>query len=212
MVMNANEWKEFLFDWSERVDAEHLYEPCPMVRKFHPEFGFGAPGAGAEEIVAAESRLGCSLPNSYKQFLTASNGLLQPIDGLPDTGGDLLAAQQIDWFRVRNRDWIDAFVRPQEDMPEVPDEKHLVYGDQQDPVWFKVGYLESTLQISDNGEGSVYLLNPEVTTVEGEWEAWHFANWLAGARRYRSFEEMMITRFEQMKKWKLDDPENDFGF
>ena len=37
----------------------------------------------------------------------------------------------------------------------------------------------------------MYLLNPMVVTPEGEWEAWMFAHWLPGARRYRSFWELM---------------------
>lgn len=45
--------------------------------------------------------------------------------------------------------------------------------------------------ISAVGDSAVYLLNPEVRTPSGEWEAWFFANWNPGACRYRSFWEMM---------------------
>ena len=30
---------------------------------------------------------------------------------------------------------------------------------------------------------SHFLLNPEIRTADGEWEAWVFANWFPGARR-----------------------------
>jgi hypothetical protein len=40
------------------------------------------------------------------------------------------------------------------------------------------------LQISDDFEGSVILLIPEVATASGEWETWHFAPWLPGAHRF----------------------------
>jgi hypothetical protein len=50
------------------------------------------------------------------------------------------------------------------------------------------------LEISDTGDAAILLLNPEVVSDEGEWEAWFFASWLPGAGRFRSFEELM--RFE----------------
>ncbi len=43
---------------------------------------------------------------------------------------------------------------------------------------------------------AIYLLNPQVVTEEGEWEAWFFANWLPGAARYRSFQEMMEAEYQ----------------
>lgn len=64
-------------------------------------------------------------------------------------------------------------------------------GDGQDPVLFCVEYLQSMLEISEEGDSAIYLLNPNVVTPGGEWEAWFFANWLPGANRYRSFWEMM---------------------
>jgi len=36
-----------------------------------------------------------------------------------------------------------------------------------------------------------------VKTDEGEWEAWFFASWSPDVERFRSFEEMMRTRYHQ---------------
>jgi hypothetical protein len=59
-------------------------------------------------------------------------------------------------------------------------------------------------------EVSVLLLNPEVVTPDGEWEAWYYASWRPGASRYRSFAELMIEELEMFRKvraelWPLED-------
>ena len=54
--------------------------------------------------------------------------------------------------------------------------------------------MGSLVQVSDVGDG-VYLLNPEAVTPDGEWEAWFFANWVPGARRYPSFAHLMRDEY-----------------
>ena len=91
------------------------------------------------------------------------------------------STEEIDWFRVRNADWIDAYVNPYGGLDgcSLTDEEYLVYGETQDPARFRVEYLESALEISDTvSDSAIYLLNPKVVTADGEWEAWLFANWL----------------------------------
>lgn len=39
-------------------------------------------------------------------------------------------------------------------------------------------------------------MNPEITTDDGEWEAWAFGAKLPGAVRYRNFEDMMRAEYE----------------
>ena len=60
---------------------------------------------------------------------------------------------------------------------------------------FRIEYLESAVEVSDIGDSAIFLLNPQVVTPDGEWEAWFFANWLPGASRYRSFGELMETEY-----------------
>jgi cell wall assembly regulator SMI1 len=137
----------------------------------------GEPGATQGEITLAEQRLGVRLPPSYRAFLAASNGF----DDIGPFIYRMYNATEIDWFRVRNQDWIDAYQRGEDISPE----EHLA--NPQDCVRFRSAYLSSCLQISEEGESAVVLLNPEVINGEGEWETWFFANWNPGATRYPSF-------------------------
>lgn len=165
----------------------------------------GYDGASEQEIVALEKRLGRRLPPSYRTFLAASNGWRQ-------CGPSILKlwpCAEVRWFREHNQDWIDAYEHPENSGIEIvgPDgqplkaapvaaEEYAIYGDEQNPCLFRVQHLQSALEISDIGDSAILLLNPEVVNEEGEWEAWLFANWLPGARRYRSFRELMQGEHE----------------
>jgi hypothetical protein len=48
----------------------------------------------------------------------------------------------------------------------------------------------------DNGD---YLLIPRVVT-DGEWEAWHLANFLPGASRFRSFADLMSDELAALRR------------
>ncbi len=184
--MNETEWKAFLTEYSQELLASEKVR-----RRLRPEvvasawLGF-APAAEAE-IEAAEMRLGVRFPPSYRAFLRVTNGWRHV-----NTFVHLMwPTTEIARFHQRNQPWIDAYVGPAKDEPRLPDEKYLVYGKDQDPVWFRPEYLQTALEISDTGDEAILLLNPEILTPEGEWEAWFFANWLPGASRYRSFAELM---------------------
>ena len=71
----------------------------------------------------------------------------------------------------------------------------MTYGEAQDCSKLRIEYLQTTLEISQKGDSAIYLLNPEVITTEGEWEAWFFADWLPGADRYSSFCDMMQAEY-----------------
>jgi len=144
----------------------------------------GEPGATEAEIIAAEQLLGLRLPPSYRAFLEETNGF----DHIGYFIYRLYSIAEIDWFRVRNQDWIDAYQNPINKEPGTEDitpEEHLA--NPNDSVRFRTAYLSSCLQISEEGDSAVVLLNPEVVNGEGEWEAWFFANWHPGALRYPSF-------------------------
>jgi hypothetical protein len=133
--------------------------------------------------------------------LNCTNGLRQPEDFVAARGGHFMPAQDIGWFQVRHREWIDAFVAPLSGAAiVVPDEVYFVYGSGQDPsLSLRTEYLEHALQISTDGDASVYLLNPVIVGADGEWEAWFFANWHPGAERYRSFAEMVLAHHEEFR-------------
>ena len=122
----------------------------------------GEPGATEAEIIAAEQRLGIRLPPSYRAFLAETNGF----DHIGSFIYRIYSAAEIDWFRVRNQDWIEAYQIGDDSSPE----EHLAHPE--DSVRFRAAYLSSCLQISEEGDSAVVLLNPEVVNGEGEWEAW----------------------------------------
>ena len=179
------DWEALLKTWSAKVSD------CTSAESAGPFNGLGQDGATEEQLVAVEARLGCTLPPSYREFLRATNGLLQPPNGGAARGGDFWSADELDWFAKRNGDWIETY-----DGFDPPDELYFVYGDSQDTVHFRSNYLRAALELTHDGDSSVYLLNHLVVNEDGEWEAWHFANWHPGAARYRSFAEMMLTHYQ----------------
>lgn len=148
----------------------------------------GRPPATEVALSAAERRLGVSLPPSYREFLLIANGWVYPGNDM-DFPGPIRAIERVAWFREEDGDWIDAWTSA--NAGGVSDEEYFVYGNDQDTVCLRVEYLAKCLKISDASEGGVYLLNPEVVSKAGEWEAWHFSNELPGATRCRSFRELI---------------------
>ena len=82
--------------------------------------------------------------------------------------------------------------RPIREREEVADDEYFAYSSPED---FRPEHLKETLQISAVGDSAVLLLNPQVIDEHGEWEAWFFANWLPGVRRFRSFAELMDSQY-----------------
>jgi len=184
--MPEYDWNELLKRWSR--DALGSPQRAALLPQNAKASGWlGYPGSSPDALNQAEARLGMDLPPSYRQFLATTNGWHTGNRAIPE----LWPVEQIEWFRVNNQDWIDAYMDT--DAGPISDSNYFVYGKDQDPVLFRREYLESALQISTEGDEAVYLLNPKVTTPDGEWEAWFFANWLPGARRYRSFWELMVA-------------------
>ena len=62
-------------------------------------------------------------------------------------------------------------------------------------------HMACLVQISDVDDG-VYLLNPAAVTPDGEWEAWFFANWVPGPRRFPSFAHMMLSEYRSFAAWR----------
>ena len=195
----SHDWRPFL----QRVSREMLADDA--VRTMLPsdvvESGWlGYEGASEAEIVDAESRLGITLPPSYRRFVGESNGWRNCGPFIYD----LWSCAHIRWFSERNQEWIDAYVQPEyppgtEKPPAaepLTDEEYLVYGDQQDSCRFRTEYLQTALEISDVGDSAILLLNPKTIDSNGEWEAWLFANWMPGAHRYRSFQELMAGELD----------------
>ncbi|GAA4264001.1 SMI1/KNR4 family protein [Dactylosporangium darangshiense] len=138
--------------------------------------------ADAAAIAELESRLGCTLPPSYRGFLANAE------DVLLNDEYRLLPAHEVGWLRDLAPGIVDDWELTMEGIvdPVGVRDNYEVFPS----TWF-ARYLRGTLLISeDQGEG-VYLLNPGVIDENGEWEAWFVAHWVPGADRARSFGEML---------------------
>ena len=112
----------------------------------------------ADQLARAESRLGVSLPASYREFLEATNGCLT-VGHFVD---ELWPVESIDWFQKLNPQWVEAYTGPHLPYaPTVSDEKYYVYDRTQDPAYLRVEYLVTALQISPPGDSAVYLLRSQ---------------------------------------------------
>ncbi|MEM9903726.1 MAG: SMI1/KNR4 family protein [Cyanobacteria bacterium P01_D01_bin.44] len=206
--MSTFDWESFLRQWSRDFidsDTEVAQQLPDEVRK---SGWLGYPGATEADISRTEARLGVRLPPSYRAFIKVTNGWRQTTPFIYE----IWSIKEIEWFAARHSNWINQFKelplasertvlsqngfdRPPP-YPIVSDQDYFVYGDRQDPSKIRIDYLETALEISNRGESAVYLLNPEVISEDGEWEAWFFGDWLPGADRYRSFQDMMQAEYQ----------------
>lgn len=190
------DWHELLTQWSrELIAANEFIENIP------PEIiasgWLGYPGATENQINQAETRLGTKLPPSYREFLKVTNGWRQ----LNSFIYKLWSTDEIEWLVVRHRNdlinpWLEGYTSNGSASMTMSDEEYLVYGEEQDQAIMRVEYLQTALEISDTGDAAILLLNPQILTTEGEWEAWFFTSWLPGAKRYPSFWEMMQSEHQ----------------
>ena len=182
------DWKSLLTDWSRELLETKLaqrLEPAPESPSW---LGF-AP-ATTSEIEALEKRLGVVLPPSYRAFLSISNGWRRTTAFI----GRIRPTQEVDWFRVENERWAEIFSSTGSSLP---DEEYYAYPEDGAPD-HRAEHMSSLLQISDVEDG-VYLLNPEAVTPDGEWEAWFFANWVPGAKRFPSFAHLMFHDYRSFR-------------
>ena len=147
--------------------------------------------ATKRKIRDLERRLGVTLPPSYKDFLQVSNGWLRTTPFI----GRIRPAEEVDWFRVENRQWVEVY---SESGSEKPDDEYYAYSSEGAPD-HRAEHMACLLQISDVDDG-VYLLNPAAVTPDGEWEAWFFANWVPGAQRFPSFAHLMLSEYRSFAK------------
>jgi HEAT repeat protein len=173
-------WREFLNRWS----AQWLTVP-EFVAGVDDEViaaGFlGREPAGDGRIADLERRLGRPLPPSYGSFLRTTDGFMAAGPSV----SRILAAEDVRPFSEAEPEWIDIWTR---DGFSLSPEEHRSGRDNEGAHW---EYLWDCIQVSEALDSSVYLLCPSVTDEHGEWEAWLFASWIPGARRYASWWELL---------------------
>jgi hypothetical protein len=187
--MNIQNWQQLLRQWTQDifVDDDFLSDQVP--RDVIRSGWLGYPGATEAQLVATEHRLGVQLPPSYRTFLQTTNGWRQ----LTSYIYQIWPTEGVDWFAVKNQSLINIWINSYAHALPISDQDYFVYGEEQYAPRFRPRYLQSALEISECDDGTVYLLNPQVVTPAGEWEAWLLAPWLPGAHRYPSFWELMVS-------------------
>ncbi len=207
--MSAFDWESFLQQWSQAILEAMTEEQLSYLPPDVITTGWlGYPGATEQQLAQVEAQLRMPLPPSYRDFLKVSNGWRQTTPFIHK----LWSTEGIALFASRHLKWIEAFTETHEsthfsfDQAEeldelweplsIADADYFTYGEEQDCSQVRVEYLKTAIEISDVGESAIYLLNPQVVTETGEWEAWFFADWLPGADRYRSFQDMMAAEYQ----------------
>jgi hypothetical protein len=201
--MSNFNWDSFLKRWSQEILNSLGNDQGNLPPDVLESGWLGYPGATDEQIAMAEARLGITLPPSYRDFLQVTNGWRQTTPFIYR----IWSVEDIDWFPVRHQDWIDGFLdrwgssaietsNAGSPTPSIPDQQYFVYGEEQDCSQIRVEYLHTALEISEKENSAIYLLNPQVITAGGEWEAWFFGDWLPGADRYPSFQLLMQAEYE----------------
>src|SRR3954471_13970876 len=136
--MAIYEWQPFLARWSRELLASPYYrEPSYYYQAPSPEAAatgwLGYPPANEADLAALEARLGVAVPPSYGEFLRVTNGWGKTTPFIDH----LWSTEEVDWFAVRNQDWIDAWLEGWTAggyAPDlVPDEEYRVYGADQVP-------------------------------------------------------------------------------
>lgn len=206
--MTIFNWSDFLREWSQEIveskqkqkseASEGTVSKHAIAQSTVKEYWLGYSGATEEQILAAETRLGITLPPSYREFLKTSNGWRETTPFI----NHLCSTEEISWFPNSHPDWLRQWGKRYRQkislesngsnrQSSVSDEDYFIYGNKQDCRHVRVEYLEAALAISEVNDDAVYLLNSDVVTEDGEWEAWFLADWLAGADRYPSFQKLM---------------------
>ena len=206
--MSIFDWEGFLKQWSQDLLSSETGIAQQLPEEVRDSGWLGYPGATEAQILQAEERLGTRLPPSYRAFIKVTNGWRQTTPFIDK----LWSIEKIEWFAIRHSVWISQFKETFLKLPSpllcqngfgrftpylaISDNEYFIYGDKQNPSKIRIDYLEAALEISDRGESAIYLLNPKVVSNDSEWEAWFFADWLPGADRYRSFQEMMQAEYQ----------------
>jgi hypothetical protein len=149
--------------------------------------GLAARPASSEEISKVEQHYGVVLPPSYKEFLKHSNGWRA-------SANTFVSINDVAWFRDKYPE--DAREWSVDPPGGISDEKYFVYGKGQESAYMRGEYVPKCLVVSEPFEemNDHCLLNPAIAFSDGEWEAWYLAPWLPGAKRFRSFKDLMVWR------------------
>ncbi|TYB57626.1 SMI1/KNR4 family protein [Nonomuraea sp. PA05] len=171
--MDRHAWKPFLQRWSEEW---HLAHP-----DLSPDGDpwLGCPPATEEEVQALESRLGCVLPPSFREFLLVTNGWRHAGNFV----WSLRGTEELGWLKDLEPMWVEAYADA--DWDDEDDEDGEDGEDDESP-------LARSLLISLEADSGAVYLDPGDVDEHGEWAAYDVFSWRASdPDRYGSFYEKM---------------------
>ncbi|ARF53499.1 hypothetical protein B1H19_04335 [Streptomyces gilvosporeus] len=187
--MNREQWQPFLKLWSEEwINGHDPERDGPLDDEAVRDGWLGFAPASADEVAAAEARLGRTLPPSLRAFLLTTNGWR-------DAGNfiyRLAGASELAWLAdTDDSSWIDAYSDTEfadEDEDEEPEGE----------------ILARSLRLSLDGDAAVMLLDPKDIDERGEWAGYWLASWSGmGPERFDSFYDLMYhqyTRFHRLRQ------------
>jgi hypothetical protein len=175
--VDRERWRPFLKRWSEewvaaKTAAHDPEDEEPLDETVVRDCWLGFGPASAEEISAAEARLGVSLPPSLREFLAVTNGWRDAGEFIYRLAG----AAEVGWLRDMDSFWISDL-----QIFEESGENDM---------------LRRALQVSLEGDCAVMFLDPGDVDADGEWAGYWMASWTGeGPERYGSFYDLMYAQY-----------------
>lgn len=157
LPVTAEEWRAYLAAYStwylsDPGDRGHVWERLSEEQRRAQ--WMGREPATAQQIAAAEQRLGIVLPPSLRGFLLASNGF-GPVS---EWTHGLCSAEEIAWFRDEDEAFIDGYLSGAADFGEEIDEETDVFLNALSVAYGEDTILLDTVHLSPDGEYEAYLL------------------------------------------------------
>ena len=178
-------WRESIDCWQRSIEAGST--PQASVTWSASE----APVEREQEarVVALETRLNMQLPSSYRDFLVVSDGRVKRRTVLPKAPFMFLGTADVALLRVAMPETAGMWKKGGN--AQLSDENYLFYDLRQYRFSYRPEFIDKLLLIGHRGDSAQLLLNPEVRTMDGEWEAWILSSGIPGAVRFPSFAHMV---------------------
>lgn len=184
-------WKEFLYLWEQKRASLQLPESQNNGFIWSKDFD---PINVENKILKTQERLGLILPQSYKDFIVATDGCHMPNWLLNGTYSDYLwPVEKIDLLKNVSPHIVYEDYAVDPDIV-IGDEEYYHYDRKQNSESYRQEYLEYCLKLNEPEQSWEYeiLLNPKEQTLDGEMEAWFFYTGGGSVLRYTSFAALIV--------------------
>lgn len=185
-------WKEFIQRWSAKRIELNLDEHDVRIPSYSDQLEI------SKEIQHIELSLGLNLPNSYKDFILATNSQVPAwlLSGFEDYFA--LPIEKVNWLHTMSPALVYEAYAEDHDVV-ISDEDYYVYSKEQDGVNLRREYLPYCLRLNYHRGGwedaNIILLNSKEITVDREMESWCFYPYDGYAIRFPSFASLVVSRY-----------------